>query len=1152
LPASRQGRLVRQYFFIFVILIGGGLLASGLLEIYFRYYENQEQIGLGQAQIANEAVVKIAEYFLKIEQEMKAAITTRDIADKGLSPEYKFELLKLLSISPAITELVALDQQGVPRIHVSRFRAIFPEDEPDYAKMASFLQAKQGVTFFGPVHFTGGYEPSATIAVAVERFPGSVVGVLQAEVTLRYVWELMGDIKVGKAGYAYVVTRSGDIIAHPDKSLVLQRRNAGHLEQVKAALKPAPYILKPQTVTARDLHGENVLSSYAFLPSLDWAVIIERPLAEAYEPLYASLLRTSSLLLIGLGIAIIASISVARRVVRPLEALRRGVERISTGNLGHHLEIKTGDEIEVLAEEFNKMVRELKRSYNILEEKVQQRTRELSALFDITAAATQSLEVNQVLAAVNQKIKDTFQFDATRIYLFRGPTKDLHLRAEFGDTLQNLQLFKMGQGLLGRVADSGEPLFFENIQTDPRYEKVSYSKTNKTGGNRFLGYFPIKAKGKILGCIACNGREARRLTSDEMRLIASMADQIGVAIDNINLFEEVKEKTSQLEDTNQELRESLEQQTEISEVLRVMASSPADLKRVMDTILKNALHLCQADDGGIFRFDGAAFHLAAVTETISPAVRTRLDVTAIPPGSETPLRLVGLERRPVYSDDVLNDPRFALTEYYRREGFRTVAVVPMITKQKLVGALEVNRRMVKPLTQRQTELLTTFANQAAIALENVRLFQELQARTGDLARSVEELKALGEVNQAISSSLDLRTVLTSVVSHAVRLSGADAGGMCEFDAESGKFSFQASYGLSDELIQAIQNQDIPLGDTVVGRAVGQRVPVQIADVLQIPNYPLREIVERMGLRSVLGVPLMHETTVMGALVVGRKLPGSFTKAIVDLLQTFAAQSALAIQNARLFRDIEVVNEQLKELDRMKSYFVSNVSHELRTPLTAIEGLTDNMLDGLTGQLNEKQARYINGIKESTDRLARLIDDLLDLSVIEAGRVELKPESFSLLSLMREVSDSLRPVAEEKSIKLALAPANGNPTAWADRDKVTQVLTNLIGNAIKFTPSGGEVTVSVERKNEAWLQASVADTGRGISSEEADRVFDEFYQIRQPGEHKTRGVGLGLAISKRLVEMHGGRIWVESEVGKGSTFSFIVPAQPQLRMAASAN
>jgi HAMP domain-containing protein len=436
-PVRRRGRLVRQYFFIFVILIGGGLLASGLLEIYFRYYENQEQIGLAQAQVANEAVVKIAEYFLKVEQEMKAAITTRDLVDKGLSPEYKFELLKLLSTTPAIAELIALDHQGIPRLHVSRFRTIFPEDEPDYSKMASFLQAKQGVTFFGPVHFTGGYEPYTTIAVAIERFPGSVVGVLQAEVTLRYIWELIRDIKVGKAGYAYVVTRSGDIIAHPDKSLVLQRRNAGHLNQVTAALRPTPYILKPETVVARDLSGENVLSSYAFLPSLDWAVIIERPLAEAYEPLYASLLRTSSLLLIGLGIALIASISVARRVVRPLEALRWGVERIGTGDLGHHLEIKTGDEIEVLAEEFNRMVGELKKSYRILEEKVQQRTKELSALFAVTATASQSLEIGAVLAAVTKKIKETFQFGATRIYLFSGPTEDLNLRAEFGDALEN-------------------------------------------------------------------------------------------------------------------------------------------------------------------------------------------------------------------------------------------------------------------------------------------------------------------------------------------------------------------------------------------------------------------------------------------------------------------------------------------------------------------------------------------------------------------------------------------------------------------------------------------------------------------------------------------------------------------------------------------
>jgi signal transduction histidine kinase len=702
------------------------------------------------------------------------------------------------------------------------------------------------------------------------------------------------------------------------------------------------------------------------------------------------------------------------------------------------------------------------------------------------------------------------------------------------------------------VAETGEPLIFENIQTDTRYEEVSYSKANKTDGNRFLGYFPIKAKGKVLGCIACNGREARRLTADEIRLIASMADQIGVAIDNINLFGEVKDKTSQLEIANQELRESLEQQTEIAEVLRVMASSPTDLVAVLETIHKNALRLCEADTVGTFTFDGKAFRLAVNTGDISSEFLNYLRSEPILPGPETPLRQVALELQSVHTSDILSDPKFSPPEIYRQEGFRTILAVPLLKENTLLGAMTMGRREARAFTERQIELLTTFADQAVIAIENVRLFQELQARTSDLARSVGELKALGEVNQAISSTLDLRTVLASVVSHAVRLSGADAGGMCEFNAETQEFSFQANYGLSDELVQAIQDRRIPLGETVLGRAVALREPVQIADVFQVSNYPLRDIVDRMGLRSILGVPLMREETVIGALVVGRRSPGSFTKEIVDLLQTFAAQSVLAIQNARLFRDIEVANEQLKELDRMKSYFVSNVSHELRTPLTAIEGLTDNMLDGLTGPLNEKQARYITGIKESTDRLARLIDDLLDLSVIEAGRVELKPESFSLANLIHEVSDTLRPVAEEKVIKLEFGPADGNLAAWADRDKVTQVLTNLIGNAIKFTSPGGKITLSAQRKGEAWLQASVTDTGKGISPEEAGRIFDEFYQIRQPDEHKARGVGLGLAISKRLVEMHGGKIWVESEVGKGSTFSFMVPAQQPMKMAASAN
>jgi signal transduction histidine kinase/HAMP domain-containing protein len=975
----RRGRLVRNYFFIFVSLIAGGMIADALTDIYFRSHETREQIGLIQGEAANAALSKIAQYILTIEGQMKAATLSQQIAEGGFDPTHKFELMKLLYIAPAITEAAAIDGDGVPRIHISRFRTILPNEQTDYSKSSAFLQARQGATFFGPVYFVRDSEPYMTMAVPIEQFPGSVVGVLQAEVNLSYIWELVREIEVGKAGYAYIVARSGDIIAHPNISLVLQRHHAGHLEQVKAALRPAPNIQTPESLVTRGLNGEKVLSSYSYLPSLDWAVIVERPLTEAYEPLYASLRRTYTLLVVGLGIALLATLYVARRVVRPLEALRRGVEKIGEGDLDYHLEIKTGDDIEVLAEQFNKMVGEIKSSYQLLEEKVQQRTRELAALFDVAATATQSLDLNPILQEVAEKITDIFGLDSTRIYLFDHQRKELRVRAAAGYNPEGFvqRIFGLGQGVVGKAAEIGEPLIFEDVQQDPRYAELSHSQASKGTGYRFFAAIPIKAKGKALGAIACNGRLARRLTEQEIRLMSSMADQISPAIDNINLFEELREKTAALEKTNHELLESLEQQTEIAEVLRVMASSPTDLRAVMDTILANALRLCKGQNVGIFTFDGEAFRVA-VTTPISSDLRSFLENTPIRPGRETPLRLMGVKKEAVHSADVLTDPKFILPEIYRREGFHTTLAVPMLKRSELIGGIVIHRREVHPFTEREIELLTTFANQAAIALENTHLFQELKNRTHELARYNEEIKT--------------------------------------------------------------------------------------------------------------------------------------------------------------------ANERLKELDRLKSSFVSNVSHELRTPLTAIESLADNLLDGVTGPLTTKQSSYMIGIKESTERLERLINDLLDLSVIEAGKSGLKRTSFSMTNLLYEVTDTLKPMAEEKQISLEIASRNGRSLARADRDKVTQVLTNLIGNAVKFTPNLGKVTMTVSEPQDAWLRISIADTGPGIPPEETSKIFDEFYQMSRPGREKSKGVGLGLAISKKLVEMHGGKIAVESIVGGGSNFSFTLPAE----------
>ena len=352
----RRRRLVRDYYLISVLLVSGGLVASGLVEIFFRYFENREQIALIQKEVAAGAAFKIGQYVREIERTMKGITKSREIVTKGISPEFQFELRKLLLIAPPVTDALALDEAGLARVQVSRLRTILPGERRDLSGSPAFRQAKVGRSYFGPVYFVRGSEPYMTIAVPIERFAGEVIGALQAEVNLKYIWDVVSGVRLGRGGYAYAVARSGDLVAHPDISLVLQRRNLARLAQVRAAFQEAgPPGARPEGVSGENVQGKRIFSSSALIPGLDWAVIAEQPVEEAYERLYASLIRTSGLLLVGLGTALLASFFVARRVVRPLGRLREGVERIGAGDFGFRLELKTGDEIEALAEEFNKM-----------------------------------------------------------------------------------------------------------------------------------------------------------------------------------------------------------------------------------------------------------------------------------------------------------------------------------------------------------------------------------------------------------------------------------------------------------------------------------------------------------------------------------------------------------------------------------------------------------------------------------------------------------------------------------------------------------------------------------------------------------------------------------------------------------------------------
>jgi signal transduction histidine kinase len=467
----------------------------------------------------------------------------------------------------------------------------------------------------------------------------------------------------------------------------------------------------------------------------------------------------------------------------------------------------------------------------------------------------------------------------------------------------------------------------------------------------------------------------------------------------------------------------------------------------------------------------------------------------------------------------------------------------MLRHDEAIGTISVNRREPGGFTDDEIALLKTFADQAVIAIENARLLSELQARTAELTRSVQELQALGEVSQALSSTLDLETVLNTIVSRASQLAGAGGCSIYEYDKVAEQFDLRATYNSDAEFIEALRAAPLRKGEGVMGRAAEMREPIQIPDITQPGAYQssVRDTLIRFGYRALLSVPLLREDQIIGSLSFNRKVPGEFPAEVVDVLKTFATQSALAIQNARLFREIANKSRQLEAASRHKSEFLANMSHELRTPLNAIIGFSEVLAEKMFGDVNDKQAEYLQDILESGRHLLSLINDILDLSKIEAGHMELEPADFDLPGVIENALILVRERASRRGITLGSTIDERLGLIRGDERKVKQVLLNLLSNALKFTPEGGRIDVGGRLAGEV-AEVSVTDTGIGIAPADQEAVFEEFRQVGA-AERKAEGTGLGLALSRKFVELHGGRIWVQSEVGRGSTFTFTLPVRP---------
>jgi signal transduction histidine kinase len=775
-----RGGLFRKYLLLFIGLVSAALLINASIEVVFNFRENQIILERLQREKADAAAQRIAQFIGEIERQV--GWTTQGQWAAGSIDQRRFDYVRLLRQVPAITELRQIDAAGKEQLKVSRLAMDVVASGADFSRDVLFNDALVRKISFSPVYFRNESEPYLTIAIAGS---GRSPGVTLADVNLKLIWDVIRGLKVGRNGYAFVVDRQGRLIAHPDISLVLRNISFAMLPQVAAGLREMDGAASVPSAAGPDVNsnGERVLSAHAALPSLGWLVFVELPRSEALAPLYESVVRTAAVLLAGLSLAGLVALFLVRRMVGPIRALQAGAARIGAGDLDSRIDVRTGDELESLADQFNVMAGQLRQSYAGLEQKVAERTQELHA--------------------------------------------------------------------------------------------------------------------------------------------------------------------------------SLTCQTAISDVLKVMSRSTTDLAPVLQNVVDTAMQLCHASQASIFQLEDG-FYRWKVGRGMNAAYRDR------------------------------------------------------------------------------------------------------EART--------------------------------------RIAGGPG--------------------------------------TLVGRVAMTGHAVYIADAMADPDYGPKDDARIGDARSMLGVPLLREGVTVGVIAMARSVVEPFSDREVEMLTVFADQAVIAIENVRLFREIEDKSRQLTLASAHKSQFLANMSHELRTPLNAILGYTELLVDGIYGELATKPREVLERVQANGRNLLALINDVLDLSKIETGLVTLTVEPYSIGALAQGVMSAMEPLAHAKGLALVTQIDASAPPGTGDARRLQQVLVNLVGNAIKFTDAG-QVEVTTRAKD-GRFSVAVRDTGPGIASEDQETIFEEFRQVDNSSTRLKGGTGLGLAISRRIVELHGGHLSVQSTIGEGSTFVVDLP------------
>jgi two-component system, NtrC family, sensor kinase len=784
---------------------------------------------------------------------------------------------------------------------------------------------------------------------------------------------------------------------------------------------------------------------------------------------------------------------------------------------------------------------------------LQASNRELRTALDTQTATSDILGVISLSQTDAQPVFETIVRNAVRlcgaiqggVYRFDGEL--VHAVAHEGFTPQQLEGWRRnfpravnGPGTINLAIRTRTVVRIDDIEVDRSTMSPATLANLRARGSRSTLAVPMIRLGDVIGAIALAHGEVAAFSDAHVELLKTFADQAVIAIENVRLFTELQDKNRALTEAHAQVTEALEQQTATSEILRVISSSPTDAQPVFDTIVRSSDRLLGGLAGSLALRVGDEVHLVALTPTNPEGDAVLRRLYPMPIGEDGGHGEVVRLCRPLMITDTEAELTGRIREFARIRGFRSRLSVPLIRDGIAIGSLGVTRAAPGAFTNNQIALLQTFAEQAVIAIENVRLFKELQARTAELTRSVGELRALGDVSQALSSTLDVDAVLDTIVTRANDLIGADGCTIFEYDEASEQFHLRATRNLERRLVELARGTPLGKAEGILGRLANSREAVQVADITVGYRSPISDALIEEGYRSIVAVPLIRDDHLIGALTMNRKVPGEFPAETIELLQTFATQSALAIQNARLFREIEIKSRELEVASQHKSEFLANMSHELRTPLNAVIGFSEVLSEGMFGELNEKQREYSQDIHASGQHLLSLINDILDLSKIEAGRMELEVTEFHLPTAIENALTLVRERAGRRGIALETHIDERLGHIEADERKIRQVVLNLLSNAIKFTAEGGRIEVTA-RPSDGSIEVSVADTGTGIAPEDQEAIFEEFRQVGR-SDKKAEGTGLGLTLCWKFIELHGGKIWVKSELGAGSTFTFTLPVR----------